>query len=77
MQRPTLKIFEWLVFLRRVCAVTVYFEVKPYFVEMNMCSEVKSVGNGLLTVSEDILQQLIRKDSIENIYYVEQTPFAR
>lgn len=48
---------------------------------MNVCSEVlkdvKSTGDGLLTVSEDLLQRLIRKDSINDVYHVEQTPFAR
>lgn len=48
---------------------------------MNLCGDIlkdiTSSGDGLLNVSEDLLQRVIRKDSIYDVYHVEQTPFAR
>lgn len=48
---------------------------------LNLCgdilADIKSAGDGLLNVTEERLRLLIRKDSIYDVYHVEQTPFAR
>ncbi|GLV32474.1 Death-associated protein kinase related [Carabus blaptoides fortunei] len=48
---------------------------------LNLCgdilADIKSMGDGLLNVTEERLRLLIRKDSIYDVYHVEQTPFAR
>lgn len=43
---------------------------------LNLC-DIKSVGDGLLNITEDRIRLLIRKESIYDMYHVEQTPFAR
>lgn len=42
-----------------------------------MLSEIKSSREGLLSISSNLLQQVIRKDPISEAYDVEEKPFAR
>lgn len=42
-----------------------------------MLSEIKSSREGLLSISMNLLQKLVRKDPISEAYDVEETPFAR
>ncbi|KAF2904140.1 hypothetical protein ILUMI_02029 [Ignelater luminosus] len=42
-----------------------------------MLSEIKSSREGLLSISINLLQKLVRKDPISEAYDVEETPFAR
>lgn len=47
---------------------------KPIFVD-GIC--VNSDHEGLLSVPEERLVTLIKKEPISNVYHVEHTPFAR
>lgn len=38
---------------------------------------IRPIGDGLLEVAEDSLKNLIVQEDINEIYDVEQTPFAR
>lgn len=38
---------------------------------------IRSIGDGLLEVAEESLKDLIVQEDINEIYDVEQTPFAR
>lgn len=42
-----------------------------------MLSEIKSSREGLLSISSNLLEKLVRKDPIADTYDVEETPFAR
>lgn len=43
----------------------------------DILKDIKSAGDGLLNITEERLRMLIRKESIYDVYHVEQTPFAR